>query len=248
MAAAADLAALDAPDASADWSRRDGLWIDPRTKLLLLGVTNAAVLSGWSPAGMAWLRTALMVLPLVLLVTARRPGLALAFAAILAACHLAAVLLVPMAGPAAALGALGAMLLRVLPVAALGCYVIVSTQVSEFIAAMERLRLPRALVIPMAVVLRFLPTVAHENRAIADAMRMRGIGGAGTSPVALLEYRMVPLLVSLTKIADELSAASLTRGLGGPVRRTNVCRIGPGIADGVLVLAMLGVLVAAVLT
>ena len=33
-------------------------------------------------------------------------------------------------------------------------------------------------------------------------------------------------MISVVKIGDELSAAALTRGLGAPVRRTNVCKIG----------------------
>lgn len=36
----------------------------------------------------------------------------------------------------------------------------------------------------------------------------------------MLEYRLVPLMVSVVKIGDELSAAALTRGLGAPVKRT----------------------------
>ena len=32
----------------------------------------------------------------------------------------------------------------------------------------------------------------------------------------MVEYRLVPLMVSVVKIGDELSAAALTRGLGAP--------------------------------
>ena len=38
------------------------------------------------------------------------------------------------------------------------------------------------------------------------------------------------------KIGDELSAAALTRGLGAPVKRTNVCQIGFHIQDMIAVL------------
>ena len=57
-------------------------------------------------------------------------------------------------------------------------------------------------------------------------MRMRGIRFGGKKPGKMIEYRLVPLLVCCVKIGDELSAAALTRGLGAPIRRTNVCRIG----------------------
>ena len=51
-----------------------------------------------------------------------------------------------------------------------------------------------------------------------------------------VEYRLVPLMVSVVKIGDELSAAALTRGLGAPVRRTNVCQIGFHFQDVVAAL------------
>lgn len=43
-------------------------------------------------------------------------------------------------------------------------------------------------------------------------------------------------MVSVVKIGDELSAAALTRGLGAPVRRTNVCQIGFHFQDVVAIL------------
>lgn len=47
----------------------------------------------------------------------------------------------------------------------------------------------------------------------------------------MIEYRLIPLMVSVVKIGDELSAAALTRGLGAPVRRTNVCELGFHVQD-----------------
>ena len=47
----------------------------------------------------------------------------------------------------------------------------------------------------------------------------------------MLEYRIIPLMISVIKIGDELSAAALTRGLGAPVKRTNICKIGFHIQD-----------------
>jgi len=58
-----------------------------------------------------------------------------------------------------------------------------------------------------------------------------GICFGGGKPAKILEYRMVPLLISCVKIGEELSAAALTRGLGAPGRRTNICRIGFGKFD-----------------
>ena len=47
----------------------------------------------------------------------------------------------------------------------------------------------------------------------------------------MLEYRLVPLMTCCVKIGEELSAAALTRGLGGEVKRTNICKIGFHVQD-----------------
>lgn len=91
--------------------------------------------------------------------------------------------------------------------------------------------------IPMSVIFRFFPTIGEENAAISDAMRMRGIRFGGKHPGRMLEYRLIPLMISVVKIGDELSAAALTRGLGAPVRRTDICRIGFHVQD-VLMMAV----------
>ena len=62
-------------------------------------------------------------------------------------------------------------------------------------------------------------------------MKMRNICFGGKNPFLMIEYRLIPLMVSVIKIGDELSAAALTRGLGAPIRRTNVCEIGFHVQD-----------------
>lgn len=44
------------------------------------------------------------------------------------------------------------------------------------------------------------------------------------------------MLMCSVKIGEELSAASLTRGLGGPVKRTNICDIGIHVQDAFMLL------------
>ena len=115
-----------------------------------------------------------------------------------------------------------------LPGFIMGYYLVSTTTVSEFVAAMERMHVPEKIVIPMSVVFRFFPTVKEEYAAIRDAMKMRGITTL-RSPMKMLEYRVVPLMMSIAKIGEELSAAALTRGLGAPQKRTNICKIGLGL-------------------
>ena len=136
--------------------------------------------------------------------------------------------------------------LRFTPGIVMGHFVVTTTTVSEFVAAMERLHLPQQITIPMSVMFRFFPTVAEEWSAIGDAMRMRGIRFGGGKASSILEYRMVPMMICSVKIGEELSAAALTRGLGGPVKRTNICKIGFRAQDIVLLLICLGAFAAQV--
>ena len=66
-------------------------------------------------------------------------------------------------------------------------------------------------------------------------MRMRGIRFGGKKTVKMLEYRFVPMMICSIKIGEELSAAALTLGLGAPVHRTNICKIGFKALDIVLI-------------
>ena len=75
----------------------------------------------------------------------------------------------------------------------MGYFVVTTTTVSEFVAAMERLHLPQQITIPMSVMFRFFPTVAEEWSAIGDAMRMRGVRFGGGKAGTILEYRIVPM-------------------------------------------------------
>ena len=75
-----------------------------------------------------------------------------------------------------------------------------------------------------------------DDEQYCQAMRMREIRFGGSKVMQMAEYRLVPMMTCSVKIGEELSAAALTRGLGSPVKRTNVCRIGFHAADIVMFL------------
>lgn len=118
-------------------------------------------------------------------------------------------------------------------------YCISTTKISEFMAAMNRMHAPQGLSISIAVMMRFFPTLAEEYRYIRDAMRMRGIQFGGGKATKMVTYRLIPLLFSSINIGDELSAAAVTRGLGAPVKRTNVCEIGFHMTDFIILTVMI---------
>ena len=94
--------------------------------------------------------------------------------------------------------------------------------------------MPQAITIPMSVMFRLFPTIGSEWRSIRRAMTMREIRLGGAKGGQVLEYQLVPMMTSTVRIGEELSASALTRGLGAPVKRTNICRIGFRVQDAVL--------------
>lgn len=134
---------------------------------------------------------------------------------------------------------------------AMAYYVIKTTKVSEFVAAMRALKIPQVIVVPMTVMLRFIPTVFHELKAIVDAMRLRGVAGSGWSmmvhPLRTAEFIVVPLLATTTRISDDLAASGMLRGLARTGAGTSVVPIAFRPADALVVGALIALVVISVL-
>ncbi|MCR4867264.1 MAG: energy-coupling factor transporter transmembrane protein EcfT [Lachnospiraceae bacterium] len=120
---------------------------------------------------------------------------------------------------------LGALILKLSPAFACADYIIKSTGVSEMIAAFNKMKISRKFLIPLSVMFRFAPTISQERHAIHDAAAMRGIiitrRKFWENPLRAIEYRIVPLMISIANIGEDLSAAALSRGLDNPIRHTN---------------------------
>ena len=134
------------------------------------------------------------------------------------------------------LGVVSYWLLRFAVSLSLGAWFITTTRVSALLAAMSRMRLPRFLTIPLAVLFRFFPVALDEARGVMEAMRLRGYSGSHLwrHPLDGIEKLVVPVLAASARSADELSAAALIRGLGSGGRPTIVDRLRFGAADAVL--------------
>ena len=119
--------------------------------------------------------------------------------------------------------------------------VISTTKVGEFLSAMARLHVPKRLTIPLAVMLRYLPTIREDWHFIKDAMRLRDVSPTFISflkaPAMTVNCIYVPLLTAASKAADELSIASVTRGIEAPKPRTSLVQIRMGAADGAALIA-----------
>lgn len=206
--------------------------LDPRTKVALLFAVSTVLLLGGNGPVMFAVRTTMLLFPFALLAfSGRVRAAALMLAAYLGTYGLAVFAAPVLTGIANAVVVASATVVsRFVPTLALAYFVFATTTVSEFMAAMARMRMPDWITIPLSVLFRFFPTLGEEARAIGAAMRMRGISPLRNG-VAYLECALVPLMSCAVSIGEDLSAAALARGLGGPAKRTNVCAIGFGALD-----------------
>lgn len=220
-------------DIYAPTAKAKQLYLDPRTKIVLcLAVSIIMLDSTYSPV-VNGLQIALAMLPLVFLLMLHKCKMAVYYLCAYAFASLVPQLLVPLLPTVINLLFTGmiALMTQILPGMMMAYFLIVSTSVSEFVTAMDRMHVPKSISVPMSVLFRFFPTIVEEYGHVRDAMRMREVGNL-RQPMAMLEYRMVPFLTSIVSIGNDLAASALTRGLSAPVRRTNVCPIGFTWRDG----------------
>lgn len=87
----------------------------------------------------------------------------------------------------------------------------------SLLASLQAMRLPKAVGIGLAVLLRFFPTIGGEYRAIRASQRFRGIGVGVVHTLTHLpstvEYILIPLILRTIKAAEELSASMTVRGV-----------------------------------
>ncbi len=224
---------------STDTSQK-GLWLDPRTKLYMLVIFSIVMIDGKTDGISFWLKPVLALVPFSLLLSGRRKKVAIIYLIIFMVSWVVNLFLVPLAGTAASivLSLLSQLGTRWFPSAMMGYYLISTTKVSEFVLAMQKMHIPETFIIPFSVMFRFFPTVYEEADSIGKAMRMRGITGRNffKNPSAMLEYRLVPLMMCVVTIGNDLSAAALTRGLGSGKKRTSICKIGFHFKDYIFML------------
>lgn len=214
---------------------KNSLSLDPRTKLFMVMVISVFMMSGSIHGNSIYPRMVLGGIPCFLLLTVKRGKMALLYLLSLAvASYAEAFWVYSTTGILSILITMfSGVVTRLFPCLVMGYYLMITTAVSQFIAAMERMHLPRVITIPLSVMFRFFPTIYEEYLSINDAMRMRGSGTRwiGNNPVTMLEFHLIPLICSIVKTGEELSVSALTRGLGCPEKRTNICRIGFGWQD-----------------
>ena len=99
----------------------------------------------------------------------------------------------------------------------------------------------KGLTIALAVTLRYFPTMREEWASILDAMALRGISASAAGlishPIQTMEHVYVPLLVSASRISDEITQAAITRGIEHTGERSCIEEIAFSFADLLVVIA-----------
>jgi energy-coupling factor transport system permease protein len=200
--------------------------LDPRTKIVILAILSFMVFNDVS----LYISGILVLIPFICLFLSNHKRSALIYIIVYVLAKYIQIYILP-----TATGLVAIILItfsytasRMLPILMMGYYTITTTKVSEFISSMQKSNIPREIIIPVSVVFRYIPSVFEEIKSITNAMKMRGFGLSIKSlknPLKLIEFYMIPILISAVKTADKLSAASLTRGLSNPKPRTHLIEV-----------------------
>lgn len=213
-----------------------GLALDPRTKILIWLLANVVVFA-WTPEVF---RMGVMLAYFVLFLLERKgkmlAGLLLAYLAVLAIQYW---LLPVLPGSLATVFATVTYFILVFPCIAGGAYIIATTSVSQFMAALERMGVSRNFSITLAVTLRFLPALRQDFRHIRDAMALRRIHGLEEK----LECVYVPMLMGAAQTAEELSESATARGIEHPGKMSSWRPIGFHVQDAAMTLLFLALCV-----
>lgn len=220
------------------------MFLDPRTKLSILAVTGISVFLNDS----VLIELLFTMIPFLLLMRAHRFRLALKSVMIFVLLLAVQMLIVPRL-PVTAGGIVYMFVMyirKLLPCFMLGSFLIRTTKVSVFLAAISRLHLPKGFTIALTITLRYFPTMTEEWRLIKDAMSLRGIStsfvGMLSHPIKAMEYVYVPMLVSASKISDEITQAAVTRGIDRVGKRSCLETVRFSLWDAMLFLVYLCVI------
>ncbi|HEL2401168.1 TPA: energy-coupling factor transporter transmembrane protein EcfT [Streptococcus suis] len=98
-----------------------------------------------------------------------------------------------------------------------GHFLLMTTSSYELVHGLRKWRLPEVFLLTLGVMFRFLPAIKEDARTIRASLQVRGIFlerlDVVCHPIQYLEYFLVPLMMSLLRTAQELTVASLTKGL-----------------------------------
>lgn len=205
-------------------AKTNRLCIDPRTGLLLLVLANIIAFSSKN----LWVELGTLGLLLFLIALCGRLRSAFKWCAAILILFVLQWYILP-ASPkiiATSFSIFANYARKMLPCLMIGGLLISMLSLREIIIALRSFHVPQKLIISVSVTLRYFPAIKEEIGHIRDAMRLRNING-----LEKVEATLVPLIISATNTAEELSAAAVTRGIENPAKKTSMIQLKMGMFD-----------------
>ena len=110
-----------------------------------------------------------------------------------------------------------------------GKFLIRTSDVGSILTSMDKIKIPKVVSIPIAVMFRFFPSFKEERRNIKLAMRIRGV--TPKNPLKYLEYVAIPVITISLNIADDISKSAETKCIAMPCQKVRYNEVKSGLAD-----------------
>ncbi len=199
--------------------------LDFRTKFLMTMITSTICISGTLDTRYPFIGMLVSWLPFVLVLFEKKYKMFLkGTGAILLASLLTHILVTEDSMLWAVVLFFSTVVLRMMPGIMMGYYAVISTTMSDLVESLRRMKLPDAIIIPISVMFRFFYSVQEDYALINDSMKMHSLTlrDSWKNPMTLMEYKLVPLLMTLSKTADDVAISAMTRGMVVGQKRTSI--------------------------
>lgn len=144
------------------------------------------------------------------------------------------------------IGILAFIVQRIIPFMVLGTVIQKQKNISEITMALERMRLPRGIILSIAVMFRSFPAMKDDFFIIIDSMKLKGLYTskrvAVIHPIRTMEFVLVPMLFKSLRTAEELSCAALVKGIENTGNKTSYFDVRLRPVDAVFSLIAIAVL------
>lgn len=120
-----------------------------------------------------------------------------------------------------------------------GSLILFTTTSREIISSMYKMKFPNAIVMSVAVGLRYFPALKEDIINVNKASKLRGIVG-----FKRITGFYMPVLASASRISDEITEAAITRGIENPCKKTCLYNYTLKITDYLLMIIGITILIA----
>ena len=146
------------------------------------------------------------------------------------------------------IGILAFIVQRIIPFMLLGTVIQKQKNISEITTALERMHLPKGIILSIAVMFRYFPSIKDDLFIIIDAMKLKGLytskRAALIHPIRTMEFIIVPMLFKSLRTAEELSCAALVKGIENTGKKTSYFDVSIRAADVVFLFTAITLLTA----